>query len=209
MMEGAALWMIGDTTADASPRSALPDYKLEDVMSPVHAVAAHAPGSVIAIYGRNLSSGSTVVDANARALRLGGSRVTVNGVEIALMYVSPSQINAVLPSNLEPGRGVELAVCSVNRCGAALNIAIAEASPALLSATRSGSSIRILATGFGRTPARPVVRVNNVELGVEEMTLSIPAIGMYEIRVTGTIPAEGGTLELEIAGARSNPLNIR
>ena len=60
-----------------------------------------APGSLISIYGRGLSP---VRAANPEAplpTRLGDSCLAVNGVAVPLIFVSPEQINAQLPENVQ------------------------------------------------------------------------------------------------------------
>ncbi|MCC7175185.1 MAG: hypothetical protein IT159_08310 [Bryobacterales bacterium] len=68
-----------------------------------------APGSWIEIYGTNLSASArawqTADFSGMRApTSLEGTRVTVGGLPAFLSYVSPMQINALVPSNVAPGR---------------------------------------------------------------------------------------------------------
>jgi len=62
-----------------------------------------APGSIIAIYGQNLAPGLEVGPVNPLAQSIGGVAVTVNNLLLPLLFVSPSQINAQLPSELPSG----------------------------------------------------------------------------------------------------------
>ncbi len=67
-----------------------------------------APGSWIEIHGTDLASGQrqwSLADFNGlRApTALSGTRVTIGGAEAFLAYVSPGQINALLPSNTGVG----------------------------------------------------------------------------------------------------------
>ncbi len=67
---------------------------------------ALGPGSFVSIYGQNLTSGSTLQADFTHQLpyRLAGAEVRVDGIAIPLLYVSPSQINAQLPSGLTVGQ---------------------------------------------------------------------------------------------------------
>jgi uncharacterized protein (TIGR03437 family) len=57
-----------------------------------------APGSVISIFGTNLSSASAGATAIPLPTTLGGASLRVNGtIAVPLFYVSPGQINAQLP----------------------------------------------------------------------------------------------------------------
>src|SRR5579863_2825298 len=58
-----------------------------------------APGGIVAIFGTNLATATQ--SANAPwPLTLGGTSVAINGVPAALAFVSPTQINAQVPSSL-------------------------------------------------------------------------------------------------------------
>ena len=65
-----------------------------------------APDSFAAIFGGNLSQAkvSATLDANGQLpTQLGGTSVTINGVLAPLFYVSPTQINLVIPDGLIAG----------------------------------------------------------------------------------------------------------
>jgi uncharacterized protein (TIGR03437 family) len=67
-----------------------------------------APGSWIEIYGSNLavsSRGWTTADFNGvkAPTSLDGTKVTIGGQDAFIAYISPTQVNAQLPSNVGPG----------------------------------------------------------------------------------------------------------
>jgi uncharacterized protein (TIGR03437 family) len=62
-----------------------------------------APGSVISIYGQNLASVLQVASTNPLPQALGNVTVTIGNYILPLLFVSPSQINAQLPSELVDG----------------------------------------------------------------------------------------------------------
>jgi uncharacterized protein (TIGR03437 family) len=62
-----------------------------------------APGSIISIYGQNLAGGPEVGPTDPLRQTLGNVTVTVNGILMPLMFVSPGQINAQVPVELTPG----------------------------------------------------------------------------------------------------------
>jgi|HubBroStandDraft_6_1064221.scaffolds.fasta_scaffold91790_1 uncharacterized protein (TIGR03437 family) len=64
---------------------------------------AMAPGSIISIYGESLASGVQVGPANPLAQTINGTTVTINSTILPLLFVSPQQINAQLPSSLGDG----------------------------------------------------------------------------------------------------------
>lgn len=61
-----------------------------------HAVA---PGSLASIFGQNLAT-STVTGSAPYGTSLGGTSVTVSGIPAPLLYVSPTQINFQVPSEI-------------------------------------------------------------------------------------------------------------
>jgi uncharacterized protein (TIGR03437 family) len=70
--------------------------------------AAVSPGSWIEIYGNNLSATTrswTGADftGNAAPISLDGVSVTIGGKQAFIDYVSPGQVNALVPSDVAPG----------------------------------------------------------------------------------------------------------
>ncbi len=65
---------------------------------------AIAPQMVVAIHGSNFAAQSSVASQSRLPTLLGGTSVTFNGVVAPLLYVSPDQINAQVPSGVQfPG----------------------------------------------------------------------------------------------------------
>lgn len=64
---------------------------------------AVAPGSVISIFGNSLAAATGQSQSNPLPQALAGTSVEVDGRLLALTYVSPTQINAVLPPDLPDG----------------------------------------------------------------------------------------------------------
>ena len=62
-----------------------------------------APGSVISIYGNSLAPGLQVAATNPLPQSLGNVTVTIGNYLLPLLFVSPEQINAQLPSELVDG----------------------------------------------------------------------------------------------------------
>lgn len=77
-------------------------FALENVIGYTFS-ARVSPAEVIAIYGPGIGPAAPVSAAPANRLyptKLGGVQVSVNGVDIPLLYVSANQINAVVPMEL-------------------------------------------------------------------------------------------------------------
>ncbi len=100
MLSNALLWITGQIDGDAAPRSSTPviaDGGIGDAMIPGRPLA---PGSIIAIYGTGLTTGSIM---QGNATKLAGTQVTMDGTPIPLLYVSPGQINARIPDDAMMG----------------------------------------------------------------------------------------------------------
>ena len=71
--------------------------------------SALAPGTWMEIYGANLANvtsqtwGSADFNGNAAPTALGGTTVTIGGQPAFIDYVSPTQVNAQVPSGISPG----------------------------------------------------------------------------------------------------------
>jgi uncharacterized protein (TIGR03437 family) len=60
---------------------------------------AVAPGSIASIFGTNLAAGPATGNRSSLPVTLNGTSVSVNGAAAVLLYVSPGQINFVVPSS--------------------------------------------------------------------------------------------------------------
>lgn len=132
---------------------------------------AVAPGSIISIFGQSLASTVQVGPTNPLAQSLAGTTVTINGSFLPLMFVSPQQINAQLPSSLLDGN-YTLEVETTGEPGISGNLTIARDAPGLFFSTvgsvsyamafhangsmittsspaAAGETISFLGTGFG------------------------------------------------------------
>lgn len=63
-----------------------------------------APGETISIFGENLAPGTGSETGTPLPQSLAGTTVAVEGRFLVLLYVSPQQINAILPSDLPEGQ---------------------------------------------------------------------------------------------------------
>ena len=74
-----------------------------------------SPAEVISIYGPGIGPSTAVTAAPANGFypkTLAGVQVTVNGMNMPLLYVSANQINAVMPMELGPGAAATIRVIS-------------------------------------------------------------------------------------------------
>jgi hypothetical protein len=226
MLEGALLWLAGEVEADAAPRSTGGDRapSIAGVASPTAAAETFAPGSVIAIYGSNLSNGSTLVSpVTPLPGKLAGTRVEVNGRPAPLFFVSPAQVNAQLPFDLTPGEAA-LRLTAVNRSSEPVSLRIAEAAPVLVAAARGADFVALYATGLGRVDGAvagqpgpspnlrrlavtPEVEINGRSAEVSFAGMAPVLVGVYQINAAA--PGSGVlNVRLRMPGAESNLLRL-
>lgn len=133
--------------------------------------AAVAPGSIIAIFGQSLAPSLEVGPVNPLAQSIAGVSVTVNNMILPLLFVSPGQINAQLPSELPPGK-YTMEIHSLDQPDVTGTFTAARNAPGLFSQTvsshqyavafhedgslitpsspaKGGETVSILGTGFG------------------------------------------------------------
>jgi uncharacterized protein (TIGR03437 family) len=98
-----------------------------------------APGELITIFGANLGPAAQQgsVDSNVVASNVENMQVMIGGVAAPLLYVSPTQINAVVPFAVS-GSSVEIDVVYQGQTMASVTEQVAAASPAVFSADSGG-----------------------------------------------------------------------
>jgi uncharacterized protein (TIGR03437 family) len=122
---------------------------------------AIAPDSLATIFGSNVASAtaSATLDANGRLpTELAATRVEFNGVAAPLYYVSPGQINLVVPGGLTPGTAsvvIRSAVSGSTKNGVALVIIPA---PGVFTSDGSGAGPGAILNAVTYAPAPFVVQ---------------------------------------------------
>ncbi len=162
--------------AQASRPSEAPSYSAASIVNSASNLPGPlAPNTIATLYGGNLAYSTSAMSAGdirglALPVALAGVRVLVRNVPANIYYVSPGQVNFLVPSLLEAGPA-DVQLTRDGRAGPAVNIVLAGAAPALflrdratVIATRAdgsligddapahpGDDIVLYATGLGRT----------------------------------------------------------
>lgn len=84
----------------------------------IAAIPAIAPQMLVTILGQNLAASTAVASVLPLPDTLGGASVTFNGVAAPLLYASPAQINAQVPSALSSLTGAAVSVVVTTPVGA-------------------------------------------------------------------------------------------
>ena len=112
--------------------------------------SAVAPGSIVTIFGQSLAPAFEVGRVNPLAQTIQGVTVTVNDRILGLLYVSPEQINAQIPSDLPDG-DYTLQVHSTGQPDVSARFTVARDAPGLFFQTTNAVQFAIALHGDGST----------------------------------------------------------
>ena len=140
-------------------------YGLEEsivVQSAAAPVAVVAPDSLGSIFGANLSSTTQRAASQSLPLSLGGFRLTVQdsagtSASAPLLYVSPRQINFLMPSGLVTGVAT-FTITGEGRAPLTAIGAVGQVAPTLFSMSGNGSGLAA-ATAIRVNPGNPKLQV--------------------------------------------------
>jgi uncharacterized protein (TIGR03437 family) len=189
-----------------------------------------APGSLISIFGTNLAfttAGLTPENTAGNTLPhlLGNISVLIDNVAVPLLYVSPTQINAMIPPDEIQGTST-LRVIRQSSAGPAVNITLVNAAPALFvpsghfalaqdfnakyaiaSATapaQPGDLMVLYATGLGGTQPLPAIGeipqtagfIDGFTSGALQVLLNGKALDPTTIPYAGLTPGFAGLYQI-------------
>ena len=156
-----------------------------------------SPGGIFSVFGLNLAGVTQGVTQTPIPDVLGNVRVEINNQRLPLFFVSPNQINAMIPHNYQPVQNAVLRVIRDNVPGTPVRVDVVPAVPGVFqqaagvgvvvnqngsvngpsSGERAGRAIVIYATGLGpvRNPPNPGVPASLTELSptLQPATVSI------------------------------------
>jgi uncharacterized protein (TIGR03437 family) len=165
----------GFTVLPWNYEAAVPPPHIDSVVNAADFTVAVAPGSLVSVFGQNLSPVNLATAEMPLPTALGDSCLTVNGALVPMLFVSPAQINAQLPYNLDgivtivlhtPGGVSDNFVISMSDAAPGVFTAILDGTgytvPTVVRATNNllvtpsnpvhrGDAIVIYLTGLGRT----------------------------------------------------------
>jgi uncharacterized protein (TIGR03437 family) len=154
-----------------------------------------AAGDIVAIFGSNLATQLTVTDTVTLSTTLGNVSVTFNGINAALQFVSPGQINAQIPWDvLPPGQNgtVNAVVTSAGAVSAPVGVTINQFGPGVYAASGHAFAINVQDPNSTRY-ASFAAPVNTFGTGCDQTPL--PATCVYK-----AFPAQVGDVLVVYAG---------
>jgi uncharacterized protein (TIGR03437 family) len=105
-----------------------------------------ARGSIVAVFGAQLANTTAVAQSVPLPTELGGVHVTVAGVAAEIVFVSPTQINFVLPNSINTGDKVPYSINN-NGLQATGEAKIVDVSPGVFTTTGDGKGKAVAQCG--------------------------------------------------------------
>ena len=169
-----------------------------------------APNTIATIYGTGMANGTQVLSGSdirggflPTVLPGTGVRVFVGGIAAALYYVSPTQINFLVPSILIPGPS-DVQVALDAKGGPDVKIQIAASSPAFFQLA-AGNAIATRSDGSVVTPAKPARPGDVILLYTTGLGQVAPPLSDREIPAVALRIAQFADLKLTIDGVSLAP----
>lgn len=162
-----------------------------------------AAGSIVSLFGVDLASAARSAAGLPLPAALGDVTVRVNGVTAPLFFVSPAQINFLMPWEVLGQSQASVTVTVSGQTSAAQTVALAEHAPGVFSANSRGTgqgAILIAATGELAAPAGsvPGAAARPVNRG-EHISIFCTGLGDVSNRPAGGAPAPNAPLSITTA----------
>ena len=206
MLEGALLWMTKLVEGAATPRpTASPTVLAAGNAATGEPERTVAAGSLITIYGQQLTPGGTL--AGNYLNRLAGTTVRLNGAPLPLVYVSPGQINAYIPRELR-GESGQLAVSTPAGASSAFPLTMNAATPGVFAVTATQQAVTVWATGLGTAPqfvSDLSARIAGQSARILFAGSSPEFPGLEQINIETSAGAARGTQRLELSIGSAPP----
>jgi uncharacterized protein (TIGR03437 family) len=236
----AILLLAALVLSDTSGSGGSPYYTADSIANSAAGVAGlYAPNTFLTIYGQNLAyttRGLTAADIQGTTLPtvLGstGVRVLINNIPANIYYVSPTQVNLLVPTSLIAGP-VMLQLVVDSLAGPAVPIMLQTAAPSLFqsdpatvlavhldntlitaaSPARAGEIIVLYASGLG--PTNPAAIPNQIPQSAAfvtpmssfSLTINGVAVDPSLILYAGVVPTYGGLFQINLQLPSTVPSN--
>ena len=174
-----------------------------------------APGTIVAIYGTSLAPG-TQSAGNQLTTELNGTSVIIGGELAPLFFVSPTQINAQLPTDLVPNQQYQVLVYSDGAYSSPDTITIDAASPGVSHLT-NGQAIaqhQDFSSVTADSPAKPgeylviyLAGMGLTDTPVDAGTPS-PSSPLDSVTIPPTVTLDGESVSTQFAGLAPGMVGI-
>lgn len=213
-MRAAGCLCVALTLVGALARAEAPVYSAASIVNAAdNQSGTLAPNTIATIYGQNLAYGTqSLSQAEVQGGLLPtvfpgtGATVTIGGVLASLIYVSPTQINFLVPPNLIAGT-VNLHVVVDAWAGPSVPIQLAATSPALFQLDPQ-NAIATEASGTLITPAAPAKPGDIVILYATGLGTTAPPVVYCQIPTTAARVVQSATFTIQFDGVPVDPSAI-
>ena len=149
-----------------------------------------ARGSAVFATGTELSNTTAAAPSLVYPTVLNGVTVTAGGVPVGISYVSPTQVNFVIPNTLSPADLVEVVVNNNGKISRG-RVRVLDTSPGLLTTTGDGQG-RVIGQCYTRNLATGAVTFSELPCGVG--TDAVPSF----LRMIGTGWRNSDTIKVKV-----------
>ncbi len=190
--------------AAANPK--VPVVAAGGVLSSGDYKSSPAAGLLVSIFGSALADGTAAFSQAPLPEQLGSTQVLLGGVNLPLVFVSESQVNALIPYETPLNASLPLLVTRANAISVPVNVAVFDAQPAILSANSQGfgqghvyratsSGAQILADASSPATAGDVLVIYCVGLGVTD-----PKVTSGDVAPFSTLARVGAPVTVTVGG---------
>jgi uncharacterized protein (TIGR03437 family) len=187
-----------------------PSYAAADfVNASNYTVGPFAPNSVVSLFGTNLAFGTAVANGGAQLpTSLANISVQVSNAAVPLLFVSPGQVNFLIPSNLIDG-AITVQVERQGLIGPTITLTLVDAAPAPFTDTQNF----VLAEDWNKNyalvnAANPASPGDTVVLYLTGLGHTLPNPNPGEVPATAAPLANPAELAVLLNGAAVNPTYI-
>ncbi|MBS1824992.1 MAG: hypothetical protein JST93_06700 [Acidobacteria bacterium] len=164
--------------------------RIERVVNSGDSTSAVAPGSLVSIFGSDLSPINQATQQMPAPTALGESCLTVNGVPVPVIFVSPSQINGQLPFQVDGS--VQMVLRTPGGVSDNFNLTILPGAPGVFRNGTAGSQ-RDLPALYRANNGLLVTDSNPVHRG-DTITIYLTGLGRTSPSVEAGVPAPSDPL---------------
>ncbi len=199
--------------AVASPR-------IDRVVNAADLTQPVAPGGLISVYGRDLSAVNMASREMPLPTALGESCLTVNGVSVPMLWVSPAQINAQLPFQVDGN--VTMILRTPGGISDNFNLTVLPAAPSIFRSGVAGDQTNLPAVirntnNLLVTPSNPVHRGDTLVIFLTGMGKTAPAVDdgvaapsdpLASVLIPPTVDLGGALLPVSFAGLTPGQVGV-
>jgi sugar lactone lactonase YvrE len=164
---------------------------------------AVAPGGRVIIRGEKLSDSR--IQSSSPVSQLGNTRVTMGGLPVEILSVSPNEIEVIVPEGLRSNVGQPLIVARGTEISAPEAVSVATSWPTIVQAGagKTGDLDLILTNVRPADVSKTIIRVNGSSCALSQLVPVKNEPGFYYGRAMGCGATEGAKVEMQTAGSRT------